>query len=392
MAESAVAGPHRRPARSRIHPPEKPQLGCSVANSSSIPFVRLRKSAGADLCQPDVERPLAIRPERHEPAVPRNRRAALGSFEVRDAAEDGVFQRVSQRRPQRLKKPHTRNRSSPDERGGDHAENAPPAADLPPALLGGRGRRRRRALRLGVLQFQSGVADVAQSAREILLEASFEQLASGVRGRRPAAQTSPARARECGRRYPWTCRLQTAVARTASRTGHTRTPRCRCACPHRATRLFRAHIGRRSDNPPLGSPTERAGVMDGWRLGTEKHDRFCQPEIEHFRPDVAARRPGHACLLQDDVGRLQITMDDSLFVCSLEGFGDLACHGQRLGDPHCPMLQSIRKRRPFDQFEYQRGQTVRFLQSVNGADVRDDSGWRAAAPHAQNGRDVPRQR
>ena len=54
-------------------------------------------------------------------------------------------------------------------------------------------------------------------------------------------------------------------------------------------------------------------------------------------------------------------MDDSPFVCSLEGFGDLACHGQRLATLIAPCCNAIRKRRPFDQFEYQRGQTVRFF-------------------------------
>ena len=118
------------------------------------------------------------------------------------------------------------------------------------------------------------------------------------------------------------------------------------------TRLFRAHIRRGSDNPPFGTPIERAGGMLGSRVGTEKHDRFCQSEIEHLGSEIAAGRPGGPRVLQDDVGRFQIAMDDSFCVRGLECFGDLACDGERFGNSHCPLVQAICERRSFDQFEY----------------------------------------
>ena len=134
--------------------------------------------------------------------------------------------------------------------------------------------------------------------------------------------------------------------------------------------LFRTHVRRRSDNPPLGGATEGAGVRHGWCVSAEEYARFGQSEIEHLGPHVAAGRSGDGRLLQDDVGGFQIAMDDPLFVCGLERLGDLACDGQRLGHSHLTVLQALGERRTFDQFEHQRAVAVRFLEAVNRADVR----------------------
>ena len=63
-------------------------------------------------------------------------------------------------------------------------------------------------------------------------------------------------------------------------------------------------------------------------------------------------------------------MDDALLVRRVERLGDLAGDGERLRDRQGAALEAIGERRPFDQFEHQRGDAIRFFQPVDRADVR----------------------
>ncbi len=63
-------------------------------------------------------------------------------------------------------------------------------------------------------------------------------------------------------------------------------------------------------------------------------------------------------------------MDDALLMCRFEGSGDLLGDGQGFVDGDRPLLDAIRQRRPFDQFEDQRLDTLSLLQPVDTADVR----------------------
>jgi hypothetical protein len=70
-------------------------------------------------------------------------------------------------------------------------------------------------------------------------------------------------------------------------------------------RLLRAHVGRRPHDAAHFSTADR----DRRLVVPAPGERFCQPEVEHFRTDVIG---GPArCALQDDVGRLQVAMDDA---------------------------------------------------------------------------------
>ena len=106
------------------------------------------------------------------------------------------------------------------------------------------------------------------------------------------------------------------------------------------------------------------------RRGIRGH-RLGQAEVEDLRPHVARRNAGGIRGgLQDDVGRLQIAMDDPFLVRGLERLGDLTGDGERLGDRQRSSTQAIGQRRSLDQFEDQRRDAVRFFETVDRADVR----------------------
>jgi hypothetical protein len=63
-------------------------------------------------------------------------------------------------------------------------------------------------------------------------------------------------------------------------------------------------------------------------------------------------------------------MNDALLVCGIERLGDLAGDVERTRDRQRPMLETMRECRAFDQFEHQRGDAIRFFESVDCANVR----------------------
>src|SRR4029453_8318160 len=80
-----------------------------------------------------------------------------------------------------------------------------------------------------------------------------------------------------------------------------------------------------------------------------------------------------------DVRRLQVTVDDSLFVCGLECVGDLPRDSERFGHRQAGWVgaggarggcDSLAERRAFTQFQYETAHAVRLFDAVDGADVR----------------------
>ncbi len=63
-------------------------------------------------------------------------------------------------------------------------------------------------------------------------------------------------------------------------------------------------------------------------------------------------------------------MNHALLVSRLERRGDLLRDRQRLLHRNRPLVNPIRERRPFDQFQHERVHATRFLQAVNRTDIR----------------------
>ena len=62
-------------------------------------------------------------------------------------------------------------------------------------------------------------------------------------------------------------------------------------------------------------------------------------------------------------------MDDPLLVRRFKCFGNLPRDGQGVLERDRTLRDAIRERRPFDQLQYQRARTTRFLEAVNRGDV-----------------------
>ena len=73
--------------------------------------------------------------------------------------------------------------------------------------------------------------------------------------------------------------------------------------------------------------------------------RLREPEVQHLHRPVGADL---------DVGRLQIAMDDALFVRGLERLGDLLRERQGLVERDRPARDALRQVLAFDQLHHQR--------------------------------------
>ena len=65
-------------------------------------------------------------------------------------------------------------------------------------------------------------------------------------------------------------------------------------------------------------------------------------------------------------------MDDALLVRRFEADRDLSRDADGVLERDRTGRDAIRQRRPLDQLEDERADAVRFLEAVNGRDVRDD--------------------
>ena len=89
-------------------------------------------------------------------------------------------------------------------------------------------------------------------------------------------------------------------------------------------------------------------------------ERLRQPEIEHL---------DRAVVLNLDVGRLQVAVDDTRLMRRFQ------CLGNLFGDWECliewdgTLGNAVSERRPFNEFEHQGARVVTLLDAVNGSDV-----------------------
>src|SRR5205814_544887 len=73
---------------------------------------------------------------------------------------------------------------------------------------------------------------------------------------------------------------------------------------------------------------------------------------------------------QHDIGRLQIAMDDPFLVRRLERVDDLAGDREGIGEWDGARNQSLRQRFAIDELEDKKSRAARFLEAVDGRDVR----------------------
>ena len=97
-------------------------------------------------------------------------------------------------------------------------------------------------------------------------------------------------------------------------------------------------------------------------LGVSGAVSFASPKSSTFTVPSGA---------QLDVRGLQIAMDDALVVRRLERVGDLPRDRHRLVERNRPLSDAVRERRPLDQLQHQRLDTLAgFFEAVNRGDVR----------------------
>jgi hypothetical protein len=132
--------------------------------------------------------------------------------------------------------------------------------------------------------------------------------------------------------------------------------------------LLRRHVGSRAENDAGGRHRRRRHRRRIENLApasptcaTRSVERFRQTKVEHFDRAVVA---------YFDVGRLQIAMDDALFVCRLEGVGDLRRNRQRLVEGERPALDPLREVLAVDEFHDERRRRRLLLEAVNLGDMR----------------------
>jgi hypothetical protein len=109
---------------------------------------------------------------------------------------------------------------------------------------------------------------------------------------------------------------------------------------------------------------ERRGVHDRRRrrrvAADGRVERLGQAEIQHLHRAVVAHL---------DVGRLEVAVDDALFVRRFERVGDLPRDGQRVGNRHRPLCDPLRERVALDQFHHERVRLAAVLEAVDVGDV-----------------------
>ena len=105
------------------------------------------------------------------------------------------------------------------------------------------------------------------------------------------------------------------------------------------------------------------GCVREIRSGAGAGEGLGQAEVQDL--DHAGRR-------DLDVRGLQVAVDDPSFVRDLESLGDLSRDRQRLvhGNGDASLAEPRRERLPLDELEHQEAGRVRFLESVDAADVR----------------------
>ena len=104
---------------------------------------------------------------------------------------------------------------------------------------------------------------------------------------------------------------------------------------------------------------ERRRVRQVRPRGRRGIERFREPEIEHL----------HRAVVPDfDVGRLEVAVNDALFVRGLERVCDLLCDRKHLGNRNRSLREAIFERWTLHELHDERSMHTRVLEPV---DVRD---------------------
>ena len=99
----------------------------------------------------------------------------------------------------------------------------------------------------------------------------------------------------------------------------------------------------------------------GRRLAAGRLHRFREAEVENLHRAVGAHF---------DIRRLQIAVNDALFVRGFERLGDLLRDGQRLVERDRAPRDALRQVLALDELHHQRGDAPTFFEPVDARDVR----------------------
>ena len=90
-------------------------------------------------------------------------------------------------------------------------------------------------------------------------------------------------------------------------------------------------------------------------------DRFGETKVEHLHRAVSPHL---------DVGRLQIAVDDALFMSGFERFSDLPRDRQCLVEGNRAPRDPLRQNLAVNELHHQRRDAIRFFDAVDRGDVR----------------------
>ena len=126
--------------------------------------------------------------------------------------------------------------------------------------------------------------------------------------------------------------------------------------------LLGRHVSRRAENH-AGLRGHQAQGRRVCRAGCRRRHvgRLGKTEVEHFHTAVGT---------DHDVGRLQIAVNDALFVCGFQGFRDLSRNLEGVVGGDRPARDPLRERLALDELQDQEGDLADLFEAVDRADVR----------------------
>jgi len=213
-----------------------------------------------------------------------------------------------------------------------------------------------------LFELNPGVRNVVEAALRILLEAAAQQPAHGRRRRR--RQRAPVGfALDDGReRIGGRGAGERAAAREHLVEHASERPDVGPLVDRLSARLLGAHVGGSPDDASGFSrvETERRGVEASFVDPGVRIDRLRDAEVEHLHDTGRC---------DQDVGRLQVAVDDAAFVRRLERARDLLRGGQGVAERQRSATDAAGEPLAFDEFEHERLNAGGVLDPVDGADV-----------------------
>src|SRR5215813_4900295 len=124
--------------------------------------------------------------------------------------------------------------------------------------------------------------------------------------------------------------------------------------------LLGRHITRCSENKPGNTCQTQKRRRIGCRLGWCVLEGFGQSEVQYL--DLAVRSDLH-------IRELQVTMNDTFFVCGFKCFADATGNAQCFRNRNRPEPDSLDKRLTFDELEHEQAGVVDFCDIIDRGDV-----------------------